>query len=331
MHDAAAKYLRQHLCAKRFHISGYVTASESGESLIGAVVSSGKNWVVTNEYGYYSLSVPSGDNTISFSYLGRNADDSFVTILKDTLLSVAMMPVESIAGAIVVSKTSTLSSAYMGAIDIPSTYFKDMPALLGEPDLLKTLQKMPGVQAGTTGFSGIYVRGGGSEENLVLMDGVPLYNVSHMLGLFSAFSPEAVKQVTLYKGFFPAKYGGRSSSVIDVRTNDGNAKTFSGTVSIGLINSRLHLEGPISQGRTSYSLSVRGTNTLMLLPLEHFLHSPYSYFFYDVTGKLTHRFGKTDRLYVMAYHGRDKFRYTKSDVIINTIFHTCTLCYKANT
>ncbi len=201
----------------RFHISGYVTASESGESLIGAVVSSGKNWVVTNEYGYYSLSVPSGDNTISFSYLGRNADDLFVTILKDTLLSVAMMPVESIAGAIVVSKTSTLSSAYMGAIDIPSTYFKDMPALLGEPDLLKTLQKMPGVQAGTTGFSGIYVRGGGSEENLVLMDGVPLYNVSHMLGLFSAFSPEAVKQVTLYKGFFPAKYGGRSSSVIDVR------------------------------------------------------------------------------------------------------------------
>jgi len=295
------------------HLCGYVTASESGECLIGAVVSSGKNWAITNEYGFYSLPVQLGENTIRFSYLGRCADDKHVLIHRDTLLSAVMMPVESIAGSIIISSSSSPSSAYMGVIDVSPSYISDMPALLGEPDLLKTLQKMPGVQAGATGFSGIYVRGGGAEENLVLMDGVPLYNVSHMLGLFSSFSPEAVKQVTLYKGFFPAKYGGRSSSVIDVRTNDGNAEVFSGTLSVGLINSRLHLEGPVSQGRTSFSLSVRGTNTITLLPLARWLNSPYSYFFYDVTGKLTHRFGNTDRLYVMAYHGRDKFNYTKTD------------------
>lgn len=295
------------------HINGYVTASESGECLIGAVVSSGKNWVVTNEYGFFSLPVQTGENTVSFSHLGRHADDLCVHILRDTLVSVVMIPVESLEGAIVVSGFSPVSSAYMGVIDIPSSYIKDMPALLGEPDLLKTLQKMPGVQAGTAGFSGIYVRGGGAEENLVLMDGAPLYNVSHLLGLFSAFSPESVKQVTMYKGFFPAKYGGRSSSVIDVRTNDGNVNDFCGAISIGLINSRLHLEGPICRGKTSFSLSARGTNTLTLLPLVQWLNSPYSYYFYDVTGKLTHRWGNSDRLCVMAYHGSDKFKYAKSE------------------
>lgn len=297
-----------------FHLNGFVTASESGECLIGAVVSSGKNWVVTNEYGFFSLPVNAGENTVSFSHLGRRTDDLCVRILRDTLVSVVMMPDESITGAVVVGKSSPIPSAYMGVIDIPPTYFKEMPALFGEPDLLKSLQKMPGVQAGSAGFSGIYVRGGGAEENLVLMDGAPLYNVSHLLGLFSAFSPDAIKQVSLYKGFFPAKYGGRSSSVIDVRTNEGNVKDFCGTISIGLINSRLHLEGPVFQGKTSFSLSARGANTLTLLPLAHCLNSPYSYFFYDVTGKLTHRWGNSDRLCVMAYHGRDKFKYAKSGV-----------------
>lgn len=311
--------LPQLLCGSIFaqssaHLNGYVTELESGECLIGAVVMVGNDWTVTNEYGYYSFTVATGENTIRCSYLGMQSDDIPVMIQKDTLVNISMTSAELIAGAVVEGSTeAVLPSAYMGVMAVPVSYVKEMPTLLGEPDLMKAIQKMPGIQSGQAGFSGVYVRGGGAEENLVLMDGVPVYNASHMLGLFSTFSPEAVKQVTVYKGFFPAKYGGRTSSVIDVRTNEGNAKRLMGTVSVGLINSRFHLEGPIITDKTSFSLSVRGTNTITLLPLTKILKSPYSLYFYDLTGKVTHRFSNSDRLYLSAYIGQDNFGYGKSD------------------
>lgn len=291
-------------------VSGYVTESESGECLIGAVVFSGEDWSVTNEYGFYSLNLKSGERIISCTYLGMHADDLKISVRKDTLLNIDMSSAELLDGAVVrASSTPELPSAYMGVIDIPVSYVKEMPTVLGEPDPIKSIQKMPGVQPGMSAFAGIYVRGGGAEENLMLLDGCPMYNVSHLLGLFSSFTPESIKQITLYKGFFPAKYGGRTSSVIDIRTKEGNLQKVSGTASVGLLNSRLHVEGPLFKDRTSFSLSVRGTNTLTLLPFR----IPYSYYFYDVTGKLTQRFGNSDRLYLSFFRGHDQFKYATSE------------------
>lgn len=292
-------------------ISGYVTEAETGECLIGAVIYSGKDWAVTNDYGFYSLTLGAGDHIISCSYLGMRPVDLSVSVRKDMQLHFTMSPTESLDEAVITARsTPELPSAYMGVIDIPVSYIQEMPAVLGEPDALKTIQKMPGVQPGMAAFSGIYVRGGGAEENLILLDGCPIYNVSHMMGLFSAFTPEAIKQMTLYKGFFPAKYGGRSSSVIDIRTKEGNLNKIGGTVSVGLLNSRLHIEGPVFKDRTSFSLSIRGTNSLPLMPFR----LPYSYYFYDITGKLTHRFSNSDRLYLSVFHGNDQFKYNKKDI-----------------
>lgn len=295
-----------------YRISGYVTEDDSGECLIGAVVYSGDSWTITNEYGFYSLRLPTGKHVVSCSYLGRHADDVEIRLTKDKNLNITMEAIESLESAVVRDHSdAVIPSAYVGAINMPVSYIKDMPSILGEPDLMKSLQKLPGVQSGMAGFSGIYVRGGGTEENLVLMDGAPLYNASHLMGLFSTFSPEAVKQVSLYKGFFPARYGGRTSSVVDVRTNEGNAKKNKGAFSIGLINSRFHLEGPIKSESTTFSLSLRGSNSLAIIPILKLAKSPYSYHFYDITGKITHRFGNSDRLVFSAYHGRDRFSYAE--------------------
>lgn len=294
-------------------LSGYVTAEESGECLIGAVIWSGENWATSNEYGFYSLNLQGGEHTVKCSYLGRESEDLKIIIKGDVRHNFVMFSVESINGAFIEDEiVRKLPSAYMGALDIPSEFVKQMPTVLGEPDLLKTVQKMPGVQSGVEGFSGIYVRGGGSEENLMLLDGAPLYNSTHVFGLFSSFNPESIKQVTLYKGFFPAKYGGRTSSVIDVRTKEGNTKKLKGSVSAGLFNARFNLEGPIVKDRTSFSLSVRGLNSLVLYPVFKLAKSPYYFAFYDLTGKLTHRFGNSDRLVISAYHGRDFFDYQQS-------------------
>ncbi len=289
-------------------LGGYITAAESGECLIGAVVQSGDSWAVSNSYGYYTLDLCSGLHTVKCSYLGRKAEAVSIEVSKDTTLFFAMTQQASIAESVVKAETAEARpSAYTGVMDIPAVYIKEMPAILGEPDLLKTLQKMPGVQSGTEGFAGIYVRGGGSEENLIMLDGVPLYNATHMLGLFSTFTPEAVKNVTLYKGFFPAKYGGRASSVIDVRTKEGNNRDLHGTVSVGLLDDRIYVEGPIVKDKTSFSFSVRGMNSYLLYPVFKLCKSPYFFSYYDITGKVTHRFGNSDKLYVSVYHGPAKF------------------------
>lgn len=142
----------------------------------------------------------------------------------------------------------------MGAHEIPMAQIQHTPAVLGEADILKTIQLMPGVQAGTEGFSGLYVRGGGPDQNLILLDGIPIYNADHLLGVFSIFTPEAVKKVTLFKSSFPARYGGRLSSIVDVRTNDGDMKRYHGALSIGTLTDKIHLEGPIIKDRTSFRL-----------------------------------------------------------------------------
>ena len=184
-----------------------------------------------------------------------------IDLQRDTIINIALEQAVALKASTVVGrKDAGIQSTYMGALEIPQEMIKNMPVVLGEPDVIKTIQLMPGVQSGMEGFSGIYVRGGGADENLMMLDGTPLYNVSHLLGLLSVFTPEAVKKVTFYKGSFPARYGGRVSSIVDVRTNDGNAKGFHGSVSAGLLSEKLHFEGPIAGENTTWSFSARNAH-----------------------------------------------------------------------
>ena len=298
----------------RLTISGLITDAATGETLIGAAATSGKHGAVSNNFGFYSLTIPGEKADVTFSYVGYLPRTISVRAGRDTTIHVRLVPGASLEEAIVTApREAGLSSTRMGAIEVPVMAVKSVPALFGEADILKTIQLLPGVQGGTEGFSGLYVRGGGPDENLLLLDGIPLYHAEHMLGIFSVFQPEAVKKVTLYKSSFPARYGGRISSIVDVRTNDGNLYETHGSVGVSMIGEKLHIEGPIWKGKTSYSVSARGMHTILLTPVIKLTGFDGNYFFYDLDAKFTHRFSDRDRLYFNLYHGMDNFYYRNSD------------------
>ncbi len=297
-------------------VSGLITDAVSGETLIGAGATVGKDGAVTNNFGFYSLSVPAkaGKTDITYSYVGYTSQTISVPMSKDTVVNVTLVPGASLEEAVVTAqKESGIEATKMSAIEVPIAAIKSAPALFGEADVLKTIQMLPGVQGGTEGFSGLYVRGGGPDENLLLLDGIPVYNAEHMLGIFSIFQPEAVKKITLYKGAFPARYGGRISSILDVRTNDGNMYETHGSFGVSMISDKLHLEGPLWKGKTSYSVSGRGMHSLLLTPILKLTGFDGNYFFYDLNAKLTHRFSDRDRLYFNVYNGLDDFYYKSKD------------------
>ena len=184
---------------------------------------------------------------------------------------------------------------------------KNTPSILGEADVMKAIQLMPGVQAGVDGSAGLYIRGGSPDQNLILLDGTPVYNVDHMFGFFSVFTPEAIKKVTLFKSSFPARFGGRLSSVIDVRTNDGDMKKYHGTLSIGLLTSKINLEGPIVKDKTSFNISARRSYADLIAKPFMPDDEKYSYYFYDINAKINHKFSDRSRLYLSAYNGKDHF------------------------
>lgn len=311
----AASGLNAQTPRARVTVSGHITDKASGETLIGAGVLTEGAGAATNNYGFYTLTIPQGKHlTLRYSYVGY--DDATVTLdlLRDTTINVALKANTEIKEAVVsAQRESGIMATKMSAIEIPMNMIKNTPVLFGEADVLKTIQLMPGVQSGAEGFSGIYVRGGGPDENLLLLDGISLYNAEHMLGLFSIFQPEAVKKVTLYKGSFPARYGGRTSSIIDVRTNDGNLHETHGTVGVGVLCDKFHLEGPIAKGRTAYSISARGMHTFLFDGILRAAKVPANYYFFDMNGKLTHRFSDRDRLFLNAYYGRDIFHFMEED------------------
>ncbi len=293
---------------RRYAISGHITDAETGETLIGAGILSGQAGAVTNEYGFYSLPLSAGRHQLQVAYIGYEQVTLELDLQRDTVLNFSLKNTAELdAARIVARKDAGLQSVYLGSVEVPLVQIRNTPVLFGEADLIKSLQMLPGVQGGQEGLSGLYVRGGGPEENLVMLDGVSVYNMDHMLGLFSIFQPEAVKNVTLYKGSFPARYGGRISSTLDIRTNDGNMKETHGSFTVGLLNDRFHLEGPIAKDKLSYSLSARGLHTVIAEPLLRlFLKDKYvNYFFYDLNGKLTWRATDQDRFYLSVYHGAD--------------------------
>ncbi len=302
---------------QKYTISGYIEDAETGEKLIGANIYTQGNLAGTasNNYGFFSLTLEQGEYNIVFSYVGYQSDIQQVNLLEEKELIIALNPsigieeVEIIAN----SPSQSVKSTQMSSIDISVESIKKIPALLGEVDVIKAIQLLPGVQSGTEGASGLYVRGGGPDQNLILLDGTPVYNASHLFGFFSVFNADAINNVTLIKGGFPARYGGRSSSVLDISLKEGNMKKFQGSGSVGLIASKLTLEGPIIKDKTSFIVSARRTYLdLIAQPLIRQIgdgdeYTTQGYFFHDINAKINHKFSNKDRLFLSVYTGRDKF------------------------
>ncbi len=307
--------------AQKYTISGYLTDGISQENLIGGVLydSVSNQGTASNAYGFYSLTLPAGEVNLEYSYVGYVAENKRFTLTKDTVINIAFS-----AGAMLqeVSVTAGRSDigvrgSQMSAIEVPVAQIKAIPAFLGEVDLIKALQLLPGVQSGTEATAGFYVRGGGPDENLILLDEIPVYNVNHAMGFFSIFNADAVKNVVLYKGSFPARYGERLSSVIDIRTKDGDAQKYHGNVSVGLIAAKLSVEGPIIKDKTTFSVSARRTYfDVFTAPLAKIMSQGESvggYYFYDLNAKVNHKFSDRDRLYLSFYIGDD-------GIYVNTSF-----------
>jgi hypothetical protein len=308
------------LSASNVTISGCFTDEQSGETLINGSVFdniSGKG-VVSNVYGFYSLTLPAGHRELRYTYVGYTPQNITLYLQKDTTINIRMQPSTELSEITIQGssrKEFGVLGAQMSAIEVPITQIKAVPAMFGEVDLIKALQLLPGVQSGTEGSAGLYVRGGGPDENLLLLDGIPVYNANHLGGFFSVFNADAIKNVTLYKGNFPARFGGRLSSVVDIRMNDGNAKEIHGSVSIGAISSKLNLEGPLIKDKTTFNFSYRRTYAdLLLRPIIYFANkkegegpSSYSagYYFYDLNTKISHILSDQDRLFFSFYAGDD--------------------------
>ena len=299
---------------EKFIISGYVRDQANGEVLAGVTVSDNilKRGTATNAYGYYSITLPAGKYDLQYSYIGyktvRKQADTDHNITIDVSLDLADNQLNEV---IVTGKRTdeNVRSTEMSIARIDSKTIGRIPALLGEIDLVKVIQLLPGVQPTSEGSSGFSVRGGSSDQNLILLDEATIYNASHLLGFFSVFNNDAVKDVTLYKGDIPVAYGGRLSSLLDVRMKDGNSKKFSGTGSIGTISSKLTLEGPIIRDRTTFLISGRRTYADLFLPLakDENIRGNKLYF-YDLNFKLSHVIDENNRLFLSGYAGRDIFK-----------------------
>lgn len=302
---------------RRHTLNGYVLDQASKESLIGANIYDRLNEMgtTTNPFGHFSITLPEGDTKLDFSYIGYASQQVSLHLCKDTLLTIQLKNDNQLNEVIILSdKPETgIQSSRMGASSIPILHIKNTPTLMSEADVLKSIQLLPGVQNGMSGTSGLYVRGGGPDQNLYLLDGVPLYNVDHTLGLLSVFTPEAVKKVDLYKSSFPARFGGRLSSIVDVRTNDGNMQRYHGSFTIGLLTSHLQFEGPIWKDHTSFIISARRSYIDCFLPLVMPKDERGGYSLYDINAKLNHRFGEQDRLFISFYKGKDHVYYKYKD------------------
>ncbi len=304
---------------ERYTISGYVEDANTGEKLIAANVfepEKGKG-TTANVYGFFSLTLPKDSVYLAISYVGYETQYFRMYLDKDVTMNFALGVGAELNEVVVTADKyeRVEQKTQMSQVSVPVTQIKKLPALLGEVDVLKSLQLLPGVQSGGEGTSGLYVRGGSPDQNLILLDGVPVYNVSHLFGFFSVFNADAVKNVTLTKGGFPARFGGRLSSVLEINMKEGNMKEFKGTGSIGLISSRLTLEGPIWKDRTSFIVS--GRRTYIDLLAKPFIAAAAAtqegtdftggYYFYDVNAKINHKFSEKDRLYASVYAGDDRF------------------------
>ncbi|MEL6674765.1 MAG: carboxypeptidase-like regulatory domain-containing protein [Bacteroidota bacterium] len=306
------------LAQQKYTISGYVQDASSGEKLINAKVYDTRSLqgAITNNFGFFSLTLDEGPLKLVASYPGYKKFELELELTQDSefLFELDIFQLDEIS--IVAEEIEQIQDkTEMSTIDVPIKQIKLLPALLGEVDVIKAIQLLPGVQSGNEGTTGMYVRGGGPDQNLILLDDVPLYYVNHLGGFFSVFNADALSNVKLIKGGFPARYGGRLSSVLDIRMKEGNNQEFKAEGSIGLVSSKLSIQGPIIKNKTSFIVSGRRTYLdLFTRPLSSILVSAASegsttasvgYFFYDLNAKINHIFSAKDRLYLSLYMGDD--------------------------
>ncbi|MDB4173583.1 TonB-dependent receptor [Bacteroidia bacterium] len=299
-----------------FTLSGYVKEAGSKELLLGVTVykddkSAG---TVSNNFGYYALQLPAGKHIIVYNFVGYVSVAKEIDISEDQVLDVNLVGIDSEIGEVLVKGSKTQKKVSeevrMSTIDVPIKTIKDIPALMGEKDVLKVLQLMPGVQSGSEGQSGLYVRGGGPDQNLIILDGATVYNAQHLFGFFSLFNGDALRSVELIKGGFPARYGGRLSSVIDMNMKDGNKEKYTGELGIGVISSKGLIEGPIAKGKGSFIVSGRRTYIDALTqPIIRSFNdgNTAGYYFYDLNAKANYEINSKNRVYLSGYFGRDKF------------------------
>jgi len=309
--------------SQSFTISGFVEDVNTGERIIGAYVIDSISSKVTqsNNYGFYIFKNLGSKVSVYSTYIGLKSESITLTIKQDTTINIKMQPVKELNEVVISSSKYNRSiNSQLGAVTIPVKALTSMPAL-GEPDILKAIQSQPGIKGGMEGSAGVFVRGGSSGENLFLLDDVPMYNVSHFYGFFSAFNSNAIKDIKLYKGCFPARYGGRASSVIDIRSLDGNNKSLKGEFSLGFISSNITLEGPLFTPKTTFIVSARrsymelysGAATKAGILDKNFPN----YYFYDLNAKISHTFSQRDKISLSLYKGKDNILNNAENNITN--------------
>lgn len=314
---------------KQVTVSGFVRDAKSAESLIGASVyeANTRMGTASNNFGFFSLTLPGGDATILASYIGYGSRQFHLPELeKDTVLTIELTPTAALEEVVVLgtnnSKQSVLSTQ-MGALEINQQTIRSTPTMFGEADIIKTLQLTPGVSVGTEGTAGMYVRGGNVDENLFLIDGNPVYQINHIGGIFSAFNPEAVSGMDFFKSGFPSRYGGRLSSVVDVHMKEGNMKEYHGSATIGLISGNLNFEGPIIKDRTSFNIALRRTWLDVLsapalaiinkIDKKDGIKTRARYAFHDLNLKVNHIFNDRSRMFFTLYNGNDVLKGGSTD------------------
>ena len=296
-------------------LSGYVKDAANGEAMIAATVTIPSLQVggYTNDYGFYSLSIAPGTYNILFQYTGYQTLEKSLTLTHSTSLDIELQNTGVQLEAVVIESEAAdqnVSSVEMSTTTLDIREVKKMPQLLGEVDIVRSIQLLPGVTTVGEGATGFNVRGGNVDQNLILLDESPVYNSSHLLGFFSVFNADAIKDVKLYKGGIPAQYGGRLSSVLDVRQKEGNSKRFAGTGGIGLISSRLTLEGPIAGEKASFMVAGRRSYMDLFLKAssDENVRNNVLYF-YDLNAKVNYTLNKNNRIYLSAYLGDDTFAF----------------------
>jgi len=297
-------------------ISGFIKDAETGEEIIGVsiFIKELRTGGITNVYGFYSITIPKGEYTVEYSSIGFLTQKIEIDLIQSIKRNIVLSPTTIELEQVVIKAEAAdknVKSAEMGVVKINPKDIKAIPVLFGEQDILKTIQLMPGVKSAGEGNSGFYVRGGGSDQNLILLDEAPVYNASHLLGFFSVFNSDAIKDVKLYKGNAPAEYGGRLSSVLDVKMNEGNSKRFSTSGGIGSISSRLTIEAPIVKDKGSFIISGRRTYADLFLNFSSDeLQKNTTLYFYDLNMKANYRIGEKDRIFLSGYFGRDVFGFS---------------------
>ena len=301
--------------AGRYTISGFIKDSLNGETLIGATITvkGQTKGISSNQYGFYSITLNAGNYLLACSYIGYQPKLVEIKLDHDRQFNFEVLPLVILSEEVVVTtkkRDANVKNAQMGKFTLPIEQIKSIPAFLGEVDLLKTIQLLPGVRNAGEGSAGIYVRGGGPDQNLILLDDAPVYNTGHLFGFFSIFNADAIKNVSLIKGGMPAQYGGRLSSVLDIAMKVGNNQKFQVEGGIGLIASRLSVQGPIKKNKSSFIVSARRTYIDALVKPFISKSSQFygsGYYFYDLNAKMNYKFSEKDRIYLSGYFGRDVF------------------------